>query len=156
MPQSKSTSLVEIIRKAATAPATSQASDAPVIFRKNNFQSSTKLDALVHSLRMNFLVLPVLKMSKRLSEKLRVQDPCFRAVIFSQFTSFLDLIQVALDRERLDHYRFDGTMDIKKKSTAISEFKSSSRRPKILVISLKAGGVGLNVCQTTFALYLYI
>jgi len=61
---------------------------------------------------------------------------------------------VALDRERLDHYRFDGTMDIKKKGAAISEFKSPSRRPKILVISLKAGGVGLNVCSKTFISYL--
>lgn len=68
-------------------------------------------------------------------------------MIFSQFTSFLDLIQVALDRERIDHCRFDGTMDVKKKAASISEFKAQSRKPKVLVISLKAGGVGLNVCD---------
>lgn len=90
-----------------------------------------------------------------LSGKLRIQDPCFRAVIFSQFTSFLDLIQVALDRERIEHYRFDGTMDVKKKSASISEFKSQSRKPKILVISLKAGGVGLNVCDYVFIIYTF-
>lgn len=82
---------------------------------------------------------------QNLSGKLRDQDPCFRAVVFSQFTSFLDLIQMALERERFDHYRFDGTMDIKKKGAAITEFKSASRKPKVLVVSLKAGGVGLNV-----------
>jgi DNA repair protein RAD5 len=52
---------------------------------------------------------------------------------------------VALERERIEQYRFDGTMDVKKKSAAISAFKSHSRNPKVLVISLKAGGVGLNV-----------
>lgn len=78
--------------------------------------------------------------------RLRDQDPCFRAVVFSQFTSFLDLIQTALDRENFEQYRFDGTMDIKKKNAAVTEFKSPSRKPKVLVISLKAGGVGLNVC----------
>lgn len=57
----------------------------------------------------------------------------------------MDLIQVALEREKYDHYRFDGSMDIKKKDATIAEFKAPSRRPKILVISLKAGGVGLNV-----------
>ena len=77
--------------------------------------------------------------------KLRDQDPCFRAVVFSQFTSFLDLIQIALEREHFDQYRFDGTMDMKKKAAAINEFKSPSRKPKVLIISLKAGGVGLNV-----------
>ena len=66
-------------------------------------------------------------------------------MVFSQFTSFLDLIQAALEREQIDQYRFDGTMDVKKKSAAISEFRSYSENPKVLAISLKAGGVGLNV-----------
>jgi DNA repair protein RAD5 len=77
---------------------------------------------------------------------LQDQDPCFRAVIFSQFTTFLDLIQVVLEREGLQWYRFDGSMDIKKRNEAITGFKSSSQAPKVLIISLKAGGVGLNVC----------
>lgn len=66
-------------------------------------------------------------------------------MVFSQFTSFLDLIQIALEREEFEQYRFDGTMDIKKKSAAISGFKAPSGTPKVLVVSLKAGGVGLNV-----------
>jgi DNA repair protein RAD5 len=66
-------------------------------------------------------------------------------VVFSQFTSFLDLIEIVLQRERLDWYRFDGSMDIKKRNEAVSEFRSASRKPKVLIVSLKAGGVGLNV-----------
>ncbi|KDR85554.1 hypothetical protein GALMADRAFT_51611 [Galerina marginata CBS 339.88] len=130
----KSSELVEIIRRDKNYTLTnSQTSEGGVILRRNDFQSSTKLEALVQNLRM-VLVL-----------KLRDQDPCFRAVVFSQFTSFLDLIQTALEREKFDQYRFDGTMDMKKKSAAINEFKSPSRKPKILVVSLKAGGVGLNL-----------
>lgn len=52
---------------------------------------------------------------------------------------------MALEREQIDQYRFDGTMDVKKKSAAISEFTTTSQKPKVLVVSLKAGGVGLNV-----------
>ena len=37
-------------------------------------------------------------------------------------------------------------MDVKKKAAAVADFKSSSRKPKVLIVSLKAGGVGLNVC----------
>jgi hypothetical protein len=66
-------------------------------------------------------------------------------VVFSQFTSFLDLIQVALQREHFEQYRFDGSMDLKKRGAAVSEFRSPSRTPKVLIVSLKAGGVGLNV-----------
>jgi hypothetical protein len=57
----------------------------------------------------------------------------------------LDLIQLALEREHFDLCRFDGTMDVKKKAAAITEFKSQTRKPKVLIVSLKAGGVGLNV-----------
>lgn len=52
---------------------------------------------------------------------------------------------MALDRERLSWYRFDGSMDLKKRNAAISEFKQNERKPKVLIVSLKAGGVGLNV-----------
>ena len=77
--------------------------------------------------------------------RLKKEDPGFRAVVFSQFTSFMDLIEITLKREGFDQYRFDGSMDVKKRNHAISEFKAPSDAPKIMVVSLKAGGVGLNV-----------
>ena len=84
--------------------------------------------------------------------RLKDQDPCFRAVVFSQFTSFLDLIQNVLEREGLPWYRFDGSMDIKKRNEAVIGFKAPSREPKVLIISLKAGGVGLNVGSLLLAI----
>jgi len=69
--------------------------------------------------------------------------------VFSQFTSFLDLIEIGLKRDNFDSYRFDGTMDVKKKAAAISAFKAPSDAPKVLAISLKAGGVGLNVSHNS-------
>ncbi|KAF9566925.1 DNA repair protein RAD5 [Agrocybe pediades] len=131
----KSSDLIEIIRKDKTAVTSSQESqpEPDVVLRKNDFHSSTKLDALLADLR-----------------KLKEKEPSFRAVVFSQFTSFLDLIQTALQREKYDLYRFDGTMDMKKKSAAISEFKAPSKKPKILIISLKAGGVGLNLTTANY------
>jgi DNA repair protein RAD5 len=61
-------------------------------------------------------------------------------VVFSQFTSFLDLIETALRRENFDQYRFDGSMDVKRRNESVSDFKSPSNKPKILIVSLKAGG----------------
>ena len=66
-------------------------------------------------------------------------------MVFSQFTSFLDLIQAVLARDGLPWYRFDGSMDIKKRNEAVPSFKAASPEPKVLIVSLKAGGVGLNV-----------
>ncbi|KAJ6623172.1 SNF2 family N-terminal domain-containing protein [Mycena sp. CBHHK59/15] len=120
----KESDLIEVVRQ----PKSSQDPQPSVILRKNDFRSSTKLDALAQSLR-----------------RLREQDPCFRAVIFSQFTSFLDLIQIVLKRERFEQYRFDGSMDVKKRAMALTEFGTPTRKPKVLIVSLKAGGVGLNL-----------
>ncbi|VDB84343.1 unnamed protein product [Peniophora sp. CBMAI 1063] len=116
--------LLEVVKSSQGA----DGEERKLTLRKNDFVSSTKLDALIANLR-----------------RLQDQDPCFRAVVFSQFTSFLDLIEAALDREGLATYRFDGSMDVKKRAAAVSEFKAASRAPKIMVISLKAGGVGLNL-----------
>ena len=76
--------------------------------------------------------------------------------MFSQFTTFLDIIQVALARESLAYTRFDGTMDLKKRQTAIKTFKDPNGPdgrpgPMVLLISLKAGGVGLNLTNANYA-----
>jgi DNA repair protein RAD5 len=41
--------------------------------------------------------------------------------------------------------RFDGSMSQAQRATTIEEFGKKSREPLILLISLKAGGVGLNL-----------
>ncbi|TFY83512.1 hypothetical protein EWM64_g492 [Hericium alpestre] len=128
----KESDLLEVVkprkREENDTPLGSQQSVPEVTLRRNDFRMSTKLDALVQNLR-----------------RLQDQDPCFRAVVFSQFTSFLDLIQIVLEREKLPWYRFDGSMDVRRRNEAVTEFKAPSRKPKVLIISLKAGGVGLNL-----------
>ncbi|KAI0068064.1 hypothetical protein BV25DRAFT_1793364 [Artomyces pyxidatus] len=123
--------LLEVIQPRTRGDGTasnSQSALPQVTLRRNDFATSTKLNALVENLR-----------------RLQDQDPCFRAVVFSQFTSFMDLIQVVLEREHLAWYRFDGSMDVRRRNEAVAEFKTPSRSPKVLIISLKAGGVGLNL-----------
>jgi DNA repair protein RAD5 len=57
----------------------------------------------------------------------------------------LDLIEVVLRREGFAFGRFDGSMSLKQREQAVSEFCAPSRKPKLFIISLKAGGVGLNL-----------
>ncbi|KAI3622763.1 dna repair protein rad5 [Moniliophthora roreri] len=125
----KQSDLIEVVRPLPS----SQNSNPDVILRRNDFASSTKLTALTDNLR-----------------RLRDQDPCFRAIVFSQFTSFLDLIGTAMTREKYEHYRYDGSMDIKKRNLSVAGFKAPSRTPKILLVSLKAGGVGLNLTVANY------
>jgi DNA repair protein RAD5 len=67
-----------------------------------------------------------------------------KSVVFSQFTSFLDLIEPALTRDHIPFLRFDGSMAQKARAAVLTEFASSSK-PYVLLLSLRAGGVGLNL-----------
>lgn len=41
--------------------------------------------------------------------------------------------------------RFDGSMSQKDRASVVEEFGKPTKRPRVLLISLKAGGVGLNL-----------
>ena len=72
-----------------------------------------------------------------------------KSVVFSQFTSFLDLISPQLSRHSINHLRFDGTMSQKIRSGVLRSFNaenaSDPSAPRVLLLSLRAGGVGLNL-----------
>jgi DNA repair protein RAD5 len=77
--------------------------------------------------------------------RLREGDASLRAVIFSQFTGFLNLIEIALDRDKFPWVRLDGSMSEKQRTKALKQFSTPSEKPRIFIISLRAGGVGLNL-----------
>ncbi len=79
-------------------------------------------------------------------------DPVKGAVVFSQFTKYLSLLEKVIE-ETLDVaiFRFDGSMNEKRREEVVAQFIGSDR-PRVLLISLMAGGVGLNLkpCATIF------
>lgn len=74
----------------------------------------------------------------------RRENPGTKSVVFSQFTSFLSLIEPALTRASIPFVRFDGSMAQKTRKAVIEEF-TSSNKGMVLLLSLRAGGVGLNL-----------
>ncbi|RMD42706.1 hypothetical protein DV735_g2442, partial [Chaetothyriales sp. CBS 134920] len=72
-----------------------------------------------------------------------------KSVVFSQFASFLDLISPQLKRHGFEHLRFDGSLSQKARSQVLREFNAENahepKAPKVLLLSLRAGGVGLNL-----------
>jgi len=69
-------------------------------------------------------------------------DGGHRALVFSQFTSMLDLIGEALDEDEIRFVRLDGST--KDRQSVVRSFQESGEIP-VFLISLKAGGVGLNL-----------
>lgn len=69
-------------------------------------------------------------------------DGGHRVLVFSQFTSMLDLIGTALEEQGMAFCRLDGST--KNRGEVVERFQNDATIP-VFLISLKAGGVGLNL-----------
>jgi SNF2 family DNA or RNA helicase len=65
-----------------------------------------------------------------------------RALVFSQWTSFLDLLEPLLQEKKIAYLRLDGSTP--NRGAVVAEFQSPSG-PPVLLLSLKAGGVGITL-----------
>jgi superfamily II DNA or RNA helicase len=65
-----------------------------------------------------------------------------KALVFSQWTSLLDLIEPALGRAELPFVRLDGTT--RDRGEVVARFQADGG-PPVMLVSLKAGGSGLNL-----------
>lgn len=69
-----------------------------------------------------------------------------KCLVFSQFTRTLDILELVLDAEAIANTRLDGTMSKQQRVRAINQFKSNPL-VKVFLISLQAGGTGLNLVE---------
>lgn len=73
-------------------------------------------------------------------------------LVFSQFTSFLALVRKALDHNNMDYAYLDGAVTMKKREQLVSDFQHG--RHPIFLISLKAGGLGLNLTGANYVIHM--
>jgi SNF2 family DNA or RNA helicase len=94
---------------------------------QKSFKSSAKIDETV-----------------RLLTDIRENDPTEKTLIFSSFTTLLDLLEVPLQKEKFNYQRYDGSMNFDDRIDAVNEFMDKSTE-NIMLISIKAGNAGLNL-----------
>jgi len=95
--------------------------------KSSEFNSSTKIEALLQEI-----------------EKMAAADSRSKALVFSQVVSFLELIEFRLKREGVAAAKLLGNMSISSRNNIIISFQTDPSL-KVLLISLKAGGEGLNL-----------
>ncbi|XP_028796938.1 ATP-dependent helicase rhp16 isoform X1 [Neltuma alba] len=101
--------------------------------RLENFQTSTKIEALVCDI------------SEREEIRFMVErDGSAKGIVFSQFTSFLDLINYSLLKSGVSCVQLNGSMSLAARDAAIKRF-TDDPECKIFLMSMKAGGVALNL-----------
>jgi len=74
-----------------------------------------------------------------------------KALVFSQFTSFLDILRRGLDKEHIVHEYLDG--QTRDREARVRRFQEDDHC-RLFLISLKAGGLGLNLTAAEYVFLL--
>ncbi|KAK4080422.1 hypothetical protein Trihar35433_1527 [Trichoderma harzianum] len=72
------------------------------------------------------------------------QELPFKSVVFSGWTSHLDLIELALKEADIKFTRLDGSMTRQARTAAMDNFRED-RSIHVILVSITAGGLGLNL-----------
>lgn len=107
---------------------------SPQLIDKKSFDDAPKVDYLVQSL------------SELIQEGAA-------ALVFSQFIGCLDLIEKALVAAGLTYYRIDGSIPVIQRKKIIESFQFNRDGISILLLSLKTGGVGLNLTRANYVFH---
>ena len=75
-----------------------------------------------------------------------------RVLVFSQFTGFLERIKILLQEEGIEHLYLDGSTPMKERAKLIDKFQAGET--PVFLVSLKAGGVGLNLTAANYVIHL--
>jgi superfamily II DNA or RNA helicase len=87
------------------------------------------------------------KLDLLLDELTEVLDSGHRALVFSQFTTFLSIVRRSLDERKINYLYLDGkTQD---RQAIVEQFQRADG-PQLFLISLKAGGLGLNLTNADY------
>ena len=70
-----------------------------------------------------------------------------KAVIVSQWTSMLDIVKSHVVAMGMKCVEINGTVPVKERGAIVDAFNKVNRGPQIMLLSLAAGGVGLNLVR---------
>ena len=85
-----------------------------------------------------------------LVEELNNIIPNHKALVFSQFTSMLDLLEISFKKNNIPFCRLDGTTPVPKRQELVNSFQENDSIEKVFLISLKAGNTGLNLTAADY------
>lgn len=108
-----------------------QLSIAPEIIVKNYKGKNSKLEILINLIK---------------------QESNRKILVFSQFTKVLQIIEKRLIEENISYSYLDGKIDAKDRIKLVDEFNDSKTK-RVFLISLKAGGTGLNLTSASMVVH---
>ena len=75
-----------------------------------------------------------------------------RALVFSQFVKHLSVVRQELDEKKISYKYIDGSSSMNERARNVSDFQSGDG--ELFLISLKAGGLGINLTAADYVIHL--
>jgi len=75
-----------------------------------------------------------------------------KALVFSQFVGHLSLIRAYLNEQNIHYQYLDGSTPVKQRKIAVDSFQAG--KGDVFLISLKAGGLGLNLTAADYVIHM--
>ena len=110
---------------------TTSSSSSIINEKEQNWNTSSKIEALLQELI-----------------SIWEKDPSTKSIVFSQWTSMLDLVELPLQKMGIKFVRLDGSMSQSNRQVSVDSFNSNPE-VKVFLISMKAGGLGLNLVSAS-------
>lgn len=104
---------------------------------RKNFISSAKIDATLELLR-----------------HIRDNKPGEKTLVFTLWTTFLNLLEIPLCDENFRFLRFDGATPPAERDDNVKQFQDPDSGVQIFLVSLSAGNAGLNLTATSHVVIL--
>ena len=131
---------------------------------RNKNESQAKIIALTAIMKLRQicltpqLLVPAQKEVTPKTEFLRdkLEELCSEShssLVFSQFTSFLDVVEEELRTRQFRIFRLDGATPVTRRKEIVEGFQGCET-PAVFLLSLKAGGQGLNLTRATYVFHL--
>ncbi|KAJ9616880.1 hypothetical protein H2200_000600 [Cladophialophora chaetospira] len=123
--------------------------------RKEGLRNKSARRKYLKKLKKNFQPSAKTTRTIELLEEIKNRGEKEKTIIFSNFTSYLDIVETILyDHASLSNYvRYDGSMSSNERNDAVLEF-TDNPNCNIMLISLKAGNAGLNLTAANHVIML--
>jgi hypothetical protein len=72
-------------------------------------------------------------------------DPTNKILIFSEWTSYLDMVEKKLRGCGIQNFRIQGNVDPKKRQFQANQFNEVESDKRVFLLQIKSGGIGLNL-----------
>lgn len=116
--------------------------------KKESSRNTAAKKKYLARLRKDYVPSGKIEKAMELLKAVYAREDGAKTIVFSQFTSLLDLLEIPITDEGWDYKRYDGSMNSNLRNQAVVDF-TDKPEIRLMLVSLKAGNAGLNLTSAS-------